>query len=83
MAIQVIDEARWIAAAKEGGTMYDIENAFLWSSAEEWPCPGAEPNDVYNGWGVLARNNTPSHTPIPPHIREYIAIMYVDWKLNA
>lgn len=93
--VQVVDEESWIAAAKDGGNMADLERAFYWRTAKEWPCPGFS-DERDNGWRSFWHQTTglgdaysrheqeiAEATPIPPHIREYIAIMYVDWKLNG
>lgn len=48
----------------------------------------------YNGWGAYHEHITGSrfsdgddggseYTELPPEITEYIAMMYVDWKLNG
>jgi hypothetical protein len=91
--VECLIEERWIAAAKEGGTMGDLEFAFRWSTARDWPCPdiASPPIDDQTGWYTFwlkttTRNYSGGGTEardikIPKHIRKYIAMMYVDWKL--
>jgi hypothetical protein len=98
--IECLDEEEWIAAAKEGGNMGNLERAFYWVSARDWPCPGIvvkdgqDPDKLHpdkNGWFTFWHNTTGRRytgggqigrdIKIPPHIREYIGMMYVDWKM--
>lgn len=63
MALKCLNEERWIAAAKPGGSVVDLGRAFSWISAEDWPCPfvgrlAGEEKEFdagWHGWGAYAR----------------------------
>lgn len=100
MPLKCISEDCWRAAAQDGGTAYDLINAFSWSSAVDWPCPVKGVGDKIsrkrdktyccNGWSAyydsIIKNVDPytsKSVALPPYITDYIAKMYVWWKLTG
>jgi hypothetical protein len=93
------DEDAFRRAASPGGTCADLRNAFTWTTAKEWPCPIDPSDGPGNGWDILyvklcggaLSDGTPGTVKdhgdetalLPPEITEYIAMMYVDWKLTS
>ena len=53
MAINVMDEEDFRRAAVAGATCRDLRNAFVWTSAAEWPCPVGNSTGPGNGCVIL------------------------------
>lgn len=100
MKLRVLDESRWVAASKAGGTFADLHKAFQWRSAVDWPCP--IPSNTgpvcdtdgmsWNGWCGYVKDATGwggygsvalDGKPLPPEIINYVAAMYVAWKMGV
>ena len=99
MPLTIVDEEHFRQASLPGGTCFNLRNAFVWTTADEWPCPiGPTKNPGY-GWHLLHarlaggsvskeepgkahRHGKETTALLPKEITDYIAVMYVDWKLT-